>query len=280
MKKAGRVTVGVGAGLSLAAAGLLAARLRRERRMRRVWRSLELPFAEERFSPEMVDGLPAPARRYLLHSIQTRTRLARSVRLRITGSMKLARGARPMPMASEQIIAPPIGYIWRASVGKGPLRFSGFDLCSEGSAEMRWWTVGVVPIVRAQGPELARSAAGRLLGETIFVPSTLLLSDGVRWEPLDDASVRVRLSAHGEEVAMTLEVDDRGRLVRASFPRWNVDPKIGPVGYLPFVSEGFGEERTFSGYTIPTRFQSGWRLGSPDELRFFFGKIEVAEYTP
>jgi hypothetical protein len=89
----------------------------------------------------------------------------------------------------------------------------------------------------------------------------------------------VRLSADGEAVEMTLEVDEEGRLRRASFPRWNSDAKNGPLGYLRFGSEAFAEERTFSGYTIPTRFEAGWLLGDPDELRFFFGKIVLAEYT-
>jgi hypothetical protein len=183
-------------------------------------------------------------------------------------------------MRSQEMLAPPHGYVWRARVGQGALRFAGFDVYDAGRGEMRWWAAGIVPIVRAQGNELARSAAGRLLGEAIFVPSTLLPSGDVRWEPIDDASARVRLEADGEEVAMTLEVDGEGRLLRASFPRWNTNPDIGPVGYLPFVTEGFAEERTFSGCTIPTRFESGWLLGSPDELRFFFGDIEDAEYTP
>jgi hypothetical protein len=273
-----RFAVGMAAGLSVAAS-LVLARLRKDRQMRRTWSSLEIPALNERFDPAMVDGLPAPAQRYLLRAIDPDTPLARSVRLTISGSIRLKQGARPMRMTSEEMLAPPNGYVWRASVGRGALRFSGFDVYDAGRGEMRWWAAGIVPIVRARGSELARSAAGRLLGEAIFIPSMLLPSDDVHWEPIDESSARVRLHADGEEVAMTLEVDAEGRLVHASFPRWNTNPEIGPLGYIPFVTERFEEERTFSGYTIPTRFESGWSLGAPEELRFFFGNIEEAEYT-
>jgi hypothetical protein len=275
-----RFAAGVAASLGVAATGLIAVRLRKTREMRRLWRSLEIPSSAERFDAKMVDGLPDPARRYLLHAIQPGAQLARSVTLRMVGSIRMARDSEPLPMTSEEMLAPPIGYVWTAHVGRGVARFSGFDVYADGLGEMRWWIAGFVPIVRAQGSELARSAAGRLLGEAIFVPSVLLPSDDVRWEAIDDSSARVRLSAAGEEVAMTLQVDAEGRLMRATFSRWNTDPKIGPLGYLPFASEAFAEERTFSGYTIPTRFESGWLLGEPDELRFFFAKIEGADYTP
>jgi hypothetical protein len=277
--KTRQLAAGVAAGFSLTAGGLAAARIRSQRRVGRIWSALELPSRSERFRPEMVDGLPEPARRYLLHAIQPGTRLARSVRLDITGSIRLARDATPLPMISEEMLAPPLGYVWRARVGKGALRFSGFDVYAEGWGEMRWWMAGLVPIVRSRGSDLVRSAVGRLLGEAIFIPSVLLPSDEVRWEPVDDSSARVRLVAGGEEVKVTLEVDGDGRLLRAAFARWNGDPRIGPVGYVRFASEGFAEERTFSGYTIPTRFESGWQLGDADELRFFFGKIELAEFT-
>ena len=133
-------------------------------------------------------------------------------------------------------------------------------------------------MVRAAGPNVSRAAVGRMLGETIFVPSMLLVS-GAQWESVDGSRARVRMSAHGEEVAVTLEVNEDGSLRRSSFPRWNGDPKIGPVGYLQFVTERCSTERTFDGYTIPTRFESGWCLGEPNELRFFFGHIERAEYV-
>jgi hypothetical protein len=117
-----------------------------------------------------------------------------------------------------------------------------------------------------------------LLGERIFVPTTLLPAEDVRWEEVDSHTANAHLSVHGESTVLTLEVDDEGRLQCASFPRWNSDPRIGPVGYNTFVSDTFSDERTFGDVTIPTRFRAGWRLGQPDEFPFFFGHITRASF--
>lgn len=269
----------VGVGLLVAAGGgLAAARRRRERRAGALERTLASTRSHGRFDRDLVRDLPEPVRRYLIHAIQPGTPLAASVRLRQTGSIRLSRSGDPLAMEAEEVLAAPHGYVWRARVRRGPLRIRGFDACGDGSAEMRWWLAGLVPVVRAEGAELARAAAGRLVGEAVFVPSVLLPSRGVRWEAAGASSATFVLAAFGEEVSVTLDIGPEGRVRRASFPRWNADPANGPVGYLPFVTEFSEEERTFGGYTIPTRFRSGWRLGEKHEFAFFSADITGAEY--
>ena len=45
-----------------------------------------------------------------------------------------------------------------------------------------------------------------------------------------------------------------------------------------FPGDGFEAERTFGGFTIPTRFRAGWRLGEAGEFPFFHATIEGARY--
>jgi hypothetical protein len=277
-----RILVGVVGAIVLLLVLLVALRLGNESRIEQLWRTLadaRSPDVEhQRFHPQMVEGLPAPARRYLLHAIEPGTPLATSVRLDISGSIRLSRDADPLPMDSEEILAPPRGYIWRARVRQGPVTIRGFDAYAEGEAEMRWWLAGVIPVVRAKGDDLSRSAIGRLLGEAVFLPATLLPGRGAVWEQVNDSTARVRLKAKDEVVEITVEVGPDGSLQGVVFPRWNADPANGPVGYLRFASDQFTEERTFNGYTIPTRYRSGWRLGDADEFAFFFAAITNAEY--
>jgi hypothetical protein len=277
-----RILVGVACAIAVLLIVLVASRFRHGYRIEQRWRALAeagSPEAEhERFHPQMVDSLPAPARRYLLHAIEPGTPLATSVRLDISGSIRLSRDADPLPMDSEEILAPPRGYIWRARVRQGGLTIRGFDAYSDGEAEMRWWLGGLIPVVRAKGDDLARSAIGRLLGEAVFLAATLLPGRGAVWEQVNDSTARVRLKAKDEVVEITVEVGPDGSLRSIAFPRWNADPANGPVGYLRFASDQFTEERTFNGYTIPTRYRSGWRLGDADEFAFFFAAITNAEY--
>jgi hypothetical protein len=251
-------------------------RVQAERRLGPVREALVAGGPAERFRPDMADGLPEPARRYLLHAIAPGTPLARSVELILSGTIRLTPDGDPLPTSSRETLAPPRGYVWSARTRRGPLPVSGFDLYGDGRGEMRWWAAGLIPVVRARGADVSRSAAGRLAGEAIFVPS-VLLAPGARWEAVDDRRARVRLRVADEDVAITLEVDGQGRLLRSEFPRWNSDPRNGPLGYLTFA-DGFEAERTFGGFTIPTRFRAGWRLGEAGEFPFFHATIEDASY--
>mgnify|MGYP001221404986 FL=1 len=258
--------------------GLGAAHARHERSLRPIWTSLARPGPGERFDPAMVDSLPEPARRFLLHAIAPGTPLARAAELHMTGAIQLRPDAPPIPMDARQVLAPRVGYIWQARVASGPMRIRGYDLFTGADGEMRWWVYGLVPVVNATGAELARSANGRAGGENVFVPSLLLPRAGAAWEAVDDSTARVRVPAPIEPVTITITVADDGRVRAVSFPRWNNDPANGPVGYTTFGIDSVTEERTFGGYTIPARFRAGWRLGQPDERAFFFPVIDEVTY--
>lgn len=270
-----RLLVGLVGALVAATALGVTLRLRREGRAAQAWDALAGDSSPEVFDVSMVDGLPEPARRWLLHTVAPGTPLASSVTLTLPGTLRLARDGDALPMTSEERLDPTHGYVWRARVRMGPVSIRGYDLYVDGTGEMRWWLAGVAPIVRASGPDLDRSAAGRLLGESIFVPAALLPARGARWEAVDEATVRVRVDDGHEPLTLTLTVRPDGSLARVDFLRWNSDPKNGPVGPLPFATE-LSDDRTFGGYTIPTRLEAGWRLGEAEEFRFFTARITDA----
>lgn len=271
-------------------AGLLLHRRRKEALARTLARGLEGDGGGEPFEPGMVEAVPEPGRRFLLRSIAPGTPLAESVSLVMDGSIWLSREGTPLAMRSREVLAPPRGFVWCARVGRWPRSMRGYDVYldgprrdaaahrGDGRGEMRWWVWGVLPVVRSSGPDFRRSAIGRLLGEAVFVPSVLLPHRGGRWERVDATRARVVLRAAGEKVPLTLDIAPDGALRRVSLPRWNGDPRNGPVGYLPFVCDRIVEERTFGGYTVPTRFRAGWSLGTPDAFPFFEARIREARY--
>jgi hypothetical protein len=261
------------------AATAWAGRTRQERMIDRVWDDLAaIEAPADRFDPAMVDGLPPPAQRYLLRTIAPGTPLASAVLVSMRGTIRLSAGAEPMPMSATQILAPPHGFVWRARVGGGLVRFRGFDAYADGSGRMRWWLFGAVPLVNAASSDISRSAAGRLAGEAVWLPSALLPDRGARWHAMDDETAMFVLDVGGESVETTITVDAEGRIRRASIRRWREDDGSGRPGYVRFDVDGWEGERTFGGYTIMTRFRAGWRLGEADEFAFFEAVIDEAEF--
>lgn len=244
--------------LGAAASGMFS-RSASERAVARQWDALVDAGPGGLFDPATLAGLPEPARRWLLHAIAPGTPLSHTALLKMRGSITLREGEEPWLMRAEQVLSPPRGFIWKAEVGSGLMRIRGFDRYVEGRGELRWWLLGLVPVVSADGPDVSRSAAGRLGGEAAMVPASLLPGTGVRWEavPGDSDAARATMEVDDEDVSFTIHVAADGRLRQVVIRRWNGDPDNGAIGFLPFVVD-FEGERVWGGYTTPAHLRAGW----------------------
>ena len=230
--------------------------------MKRLWTDLARETGSGTFDPSLISHLPEPVRRYFFHAIAPGTPLAASAIFELHGTFKL--GARWIPFQAKQVLAPRRGFVWRASMRWGIVPLSGYDLCDRATGEMNWKLLGFVPLVRASGPDIARSARGRLVLEAVLVPSTLLDAE---WSAESGTHLTVRFGGH----TASLEIGEDGRLLRASLPRWGDPDKKG------WREEGFGveveEEARFGGYTIPRTIRGGWQ-GHGDFIRQTIARAE------
>ena len=135
----------------------------------RIWSSLQVSGESEKvFSPEMVESLPDVAQRYLLHAIQPGTPLARRVELKMSGMLKPNDDAPWMPFQATQILTAGRGFIWKAKAkAVGPVFMRVTDHYAAGEGRMRVALLGLLPMVNASNPDIAKSAAGRLMGEYV-----------------------------------------------------------------------------------------------------------------
>lgn len=241
--------------------------------MHELWDSAS--SGELAFRPAELSRLPKAVRCYLEHAIAPGTRLARAVRLRMHGEIKLQRW---LPFTAEQAIVWNCGFIWSATVHMFGIPIRGSDRLLDGEGTMRWRLFGIIPVMTASGPDITRSAAGRVAGEAVWLPS-MLCGDDVSWTVPGSSHLHAMFTAHGETAQLELVVDERGRLETVKLPRWG-NPDDAEFHYINFggVVE---EEDTFSGYTIPTRLRVGWHFGTDrfeSEGEFFRATIDDATY--
>jgi len=107
----------------------------------------------------------------------------------MTGEIRLGSWRR---FSATQVLAPPTGFIWAANTRLFGLPVSGYDRYSSGTGQMRRRLLGVVPVMVAQGPDVTRSAAGRLAGEGVLVPTTFRRAS---WAPTATGQLRRGMSA-------------------------------------------------------------------------------------
>lgn len=222
-----------------------------------VWTRLATPTAAPAlFDPLLLTALPDPVQRWLTCAIAPGTPLRETVVLAMSGRILISVWR---PFTARQVLAAGRGYIWAATARFGPLPVRGYDRYNDATGEMRWRLAGLIPVASAQGPDITRSAAGRLASELVLTPAAAL-AGGVQWEALDSASARATITIDGVQHAVTITVGADGTLTAVEIPRWG--PSVdGDDAYtlrrFRVVCTG---EVTFGGFRMPAHIRAGWDL--------------------
>jgi hypothetical protein len=226
----------------------------------------------EAFDPSMVADLPEPARRWLTHAIAPGIPLWQSVELSMRGQIRIGAWR---PFTARQVLAPPRGFIWAAHARFFGLPVVGFDRLSSGSGQMRWRLGGLIPVMSATGPDVTRSAAGRLAGEMALVPTTF---PAATWTPGSDGDrVVVTREINGQDESAELHVGPHGTLLGVLMQRWG-NPNGAPFGRYPF-GVAIEAEQTFAGVTIGSVLHAGWWWGTDRQAEGEFFRAQITGAT-
>lgn len=223
------------------------------------------------FDTSMVAPLPEQTRRYLTHAISAGTPLWQSVEVAMVGEIKLGAWR---PFTASQVIAPARGYIWAASTRLFGVLVIGYDRLSGGTAEMRWRLLDLLPVVTADGSDVARSAAGRLASEIALIPTTF---PGATWTSGGPDTALASWGAGEDQQRVELHLSPTGRLVDLLIQRWG-NPDGKPFGRYPF-GVTVEEERTDAGVTTPAVFRAGWWRGTDHQDAGEFLRAQITNVT-
>lgn len=221
----------------------------------------------ETFDPAAITGLPEPARRWLAHAIAPGTPLWSCVELTMHGQIKLGRWR---PFTARQLLTPPHGYIWAARTRVAGLPVTGYDRLGSGGGEMRWRLLRLIPVQNGSGPDVTRSAYGRLAGEIVLIPTAFRHAS---WSCGEHANTTVATWSFGDDTeAAELLLEPNGRLSEVRISRWG-NPEGAPFRRYPFGVRVEDESR-FGGITIPSVFRAAWH-----EREFFRAEITGAVFS-
>ena len=215
---------------------------------------LAVPADPGGFTPAEVADVDEPVRRYFTAAIAPGTRLARTARLRITGTIRF--GNRWVPYRAVEQLAPLHGYRWPAAVAWGLLR--GSDTYVDGDARMEWKLLGLVPVIRTHGSDVSRSAAGRAAAEAVWVPTALLPRYGVRWHAESDEHLVADLPVGGQRVIVHLGIDPDAHVRSVHLDRWTDADGTGRFGWHPFGFDATASHTFMCGLTVPSQGIGGW----------------------
>lgn len=251
--------VAIVGGLSALGISLLVAfRLRFRAKTVHLWLLADAtPKPEPRtFKPQMVEQVPEPARRYLLHAIAEGTPLASRVELLGEGEIRLKGEFKPF--VSRQLLVARRGFVWKADLVAPVV---AVDHYLDDQSEVRVLAMGCLPVVRSGGADVTRSSRHRFAIEHIWLPTALLPAAGVGWERIDDSRARAKLLVDDEPLDLTLTIAASGRLEQVQMRRWSDQPLPGQAGPQAFRLVDYAArvdaEGTFAGLTVPTGLSVG-----------------------
>jgi hypothetical protein len=215
------------------------------------WEAPARSAPTECFEPALVADLPEPARRWLCHAIASGTPLWRTAELQMHGRLRLGRWRY---FTAQQSITPPERFVWAAQTRVAGLPVRGYDRYVGGAGEMHWRLLGLVPVLSGGGPDITRSAAGRLAGEAVLLPTAFA---SATWHGCADPDrVRAVWTVGEFELQVQLHVGRHGELRDVSMLRWG-NPDGRSYGLYPF-GVAIEEEHRFGGITIPSQFRAAW----------------------
>lgn len=225
-----------------------------------------------------VAALPGPVRRYLTTAIGSGAPLATTARLRMRGHLRLGRW---LPYRATETVSPHDGFRRAARIA-GVI--SGSDWCATGHAALSWRVLGLAPLLRAAGPDLARSAAGRAAAAGIWVPTALLPRFGVVWHARDDQHLVARMRVGETMVTLQVTVDGVGRPSAVTLDRWGDPDGSGVFGWHRFGIK-VTDHATFGDVTVPCAGRIGWHAGTHrwpegEFLRFRITSLEPLLWGP
>ncbi|MGA9278258.1 DUF6544 family protein [Ilumatobacter sp.] len=245
------------------------------------WSALAAPHDHEvdLFDPASLHDLPAPAQRLLSRALPANVALSPLVRLDMDGEIKL--GGRWFGFTAQQILRAGIGFVWAPVVGGRILRFTGADALGLDGAQIEFKLHGLIPVMRASGTDVHRSAQGRLAAETVaWLPQALTPQAGARWVGIDDERAVVTISAAGTDVDVQVAIDDDGQIRWIGLDRWNSAAK--PPAFASFGGSVNSTHTAPNGVCIAGRGAVGWDWHTPAEADgvFFHYSVTAADFSP
>ena len=215
---------------------------------------------------ELLKSYPEPVSRYLRHHLPDGIPGNTFSVVPMKGIIKLVNWAQ---FKSVLYANPFKGFLWTATVKMGILPVKGFDYFLGNKGAMQWSLFNFIPVNKASGPDVSRSAEGRAMLEAIFSPHLLIHPD-VKWEPVSENEIIVSWKIYKESNPLHLIIGDDGSLKQVYMQRWGNPGNSKKWEYLTF-GVNIEKEMKRKGVVIPAKGNAGWWFGTEkyDDGEFF-----------
>jgi hypothetical protein len=234
-----------------------------------------------RFDMQELEGLSAPVQRYFRAVLSDGQPIIASATIDMTGSMNLSATAEQWkPFISlQRVVTRRPGFLWDARVEM----FPGVPACVvdsyiAGHGRLIAKVFGLFTVANLQGEgEIARGEFMRYFAESPWYPTSLLPSQGVRWEAVDDNSASATVVDGRITLSLLFRFNDAGLItsVRAESRGASVG-KDGVMVMLPWDC-GLSDYQSQDGMLVPMAGEAAWVRPEGRQV-YFVGHVKKLRY--
>jgi hypothetical protein len=222
-------------------------------------------------------GLPAPVAAHLRACGVVGRPRASVARIRHGGRFLASKEVGWRAIEGEYVLttgAP--AFLWYGRIHMVPLvPVVARDGFAGGRGRMLVKAFGAVRMVDARGPEMDQAGLDRLLAELTLVPTALLPSPHLRWEPIDERSARAFLTVGELRASMVFRRDPATAETSIEMQRGHHEgDRVVP---RTFRTRASGEPIVAGGLALPRRIEGTWVLPE-GELKYVDFVLEEASF--
>jgi flagellar basal body-associated protein FliL len=232
------------------------------------------------YDPKEIVDLPEPVQRFFKNVLQDGQAIITKVEISQHGQFHMNETEDKWHKftATQLVATQRLGFDWDAKIQMFPfINVFVHDTYLLGEGNLQASILGLFTVAKMHNTtELNQGELLRFLAETVWYPTSLLPSQGVVWEAIDQHSSRATLTDGKTTASVVFQFDAEGLItsMRAEARCYQV---VGDkLTFMPWVGN-FREYAIHQGMRIPLEGEVGWE--HPEGIRLYFkGKITKISY--
>ncbi len=207
-------------------------------------------------------SLPDPVKRYFHYTLKDGLPIINRIYISQAGGFRAKPGMTEWSemKAAQHFSIKPRAFVWNSQISILPmLSISVCDSYINGKGMMKGKLISLITLIDAHDEkELNMGALQRYLAESVWFPTSLLPSQGVTWEKIDESKARATITDSGTTVSLEFEFNEKGEAVSVYAPG-RYREVAGSFEPTPWKGS-FSKYIEIDGYRIPSKGEVEWHL--------------------
>jgi hypothetical protein len=238
------------------------------------------PIQPKTYDSKEIAGLPDPVQRFFKNVLEDGQAIVTKVEFSQHGQFNMNELENKWHKftATQLVVTKRLGFDWDAQVQIFPLvNVFVHDTYLLNEGDLQASLLGLFTVAKMHNTtELNQGELLRFFAEAVWYPTSLLPSQGVIWEAIDQHSSRATLTDDKTTVSVVFQFDVDGLITSMRAEARCHHVVGGKSMFMPWVGN-FREYAVRDGMRIPLEGEVGWE--HPEELRLYFkGKITEISY--